>query len=448
MDIKIDSRKVKEGDTFLALNTYHDGHEYIIDAINRGAKKIIASKGNYNVETIIVPDTKDYLINHLKNNYYDQIKNLKLIGVTGTNGKTTICYLLWQALNKLGHKCAYIGTIGFYIEEKISDLPNTTPEIVDMYEMLIKCQESNCEYVVMEVSSHALDQRRVDGLEYDYAIFTNLTEEHLDYHKSMGNYALAKQKLFKMLKEKGKEVINIDDKYHEYFLLDRFITYGFKNSNFQITNYDINFKNNFTLNINGENYDFESSLLGKYNIYNMTAVISILYDLQIDIEVIKHLVSVLKAPTGRMEIVNYHDNQIIIDYAHTPDAVENIIKAVREFSQNKIYVILGCGGNRDKAKRPIMAKSAVILADYAIFTSDNPRYEEPEKIIEEMVDNLEYDNYEIEVNREKAIEKGIQKLEKNDILLLLGKGHETYQVIKDKKIHFDDKEKVLNYIRR
>ena len=189
MNIKIDSRKIKPGDIFVALNTYNDGHKYINDAIDKGAKKIIASKGCYSVETITVSDTKDYLINHLKNNYYNQIKDLKIIGITGTNGKTTTSYLIWQTLNKLGKKCAYIGTIGFYINEKIRDLNNTTPEILDVYEMLIECKEKDCEYVVMEVSSHALEQRRVDGILFDYAIFTNLTMDHLDYHKSIRKYS-------------------------------------------------------------------------------------------------------------------------------------------------------------------------------------------------------------------------------------------------------------------
>lgn len=448
MNIKVDSRKIEEGDIFVALNTFNDGHKYVEDAIKNGAKKVIVNKGSYNVETIIVPDTKDYLINHLKNNYYDQIKDLKLIGITGTNGKTTTAYLLWQALNKLGHKCAYIGTIGFYIESKIRDLPNTTPEIVDIYEMLIECKEKGCEYVVMEVSSHALEQGRVDGLKFDYAIFTNLTEDHLDYHKSMGNYALAKQKLFSMLKDNGKSIINIDDKYHEYFLKNNDITYGFKESDFQITGYNINFKNSFTLNINGEIYDFESNLLGKYNIYNMTSVIAVLCDLKIDMEIIRYLVTTFLPPAGRMEIIDYQTNKIIIDYAHTPDAVQNIINAVKEFSNGKIYTIIGCGGNRDKMKREVMASIATNNSDYVIFTSDNPRDEEPEQIIKDMVNNLENTNYEIEINREKAINKGIQKLDKNDILLVLGKGHETYQIIKNEKIYFSDKEKVINFIRR
>lgn len=448
MNIKTDSRKIKEGDTFVALNTFNDGHKYVNDAIKNGAKKVIANSGNYDVETIIVPDTKEYLINHLKNNYYSQIKNLKLIGITGTNGKTTTAYLLWQALNKLGHKCAYIGTIGFYIDGKVKDLPNTTPEIIDVYEMLIECTENACEYVVMEVSSHALDQRRLEGLIFDYGIFTNLTEEHLDYHKSMGSYALAKQKLFNMLEDDSKGIVNIDDKYHEYFLKDNYMTYGFNNSDFQIKEYSINSKNSFTLEIDRKDYNFESNLLGKYNIYNMTSVIAVLYDLNIDVEIIRYLVSTLNPPKGRMEIINYDTNKIIIDYAHTPDAVENIINATKEYTIGNIYTIIGCGGNRDKMKRPIMASIATNNSDYVIFTSDNPRDENPEDIIKDMISNLENTNYEIEINREKAINKGIQKLDKNDILLLLGKGHEEYQIIKGEKFHFSDLEKVINFIRR
>jgi len=448
MNIKTDSRKIKEGDVFVALNTFNDGHKYVEDAIKKGAKKVIVNSGVYDVETIVVPDTKEYLINHLKNNYYSQIKNLKLIGITGTNGKTTTAYLLWQALNKLGHKCAYIGTIGFYIDDRVKDLPNTTPEITDVYEMLIECTEKCCEYVVMEVSSHALDQRRLEGLIFDYGIFTNLTEDHLDYHKSMGNYALAKQKLFEMLKENGKGIINVDDKYHEYFLKEGYMTYGFNDSDFKIKDYNIKFKNNFTLNIDGEDYEFESNLLGKYNIYNMTSVIAVLYDLNINTEIIRYLVSTLNPPKGRMEIVNYDTNKIIIDYAHTPDAVENIINATKEYAIGKIYTIIGCGGNRDKMKRPIMASIATNNSDYVIFTSDNPRDEDPKNIIEDMICNLENTNYEIEINREKAINKGIQKLDKNDILLLLGKGHEEYQIIKGEKTYFSDLEKVTNFIRR
>lgn len=445
MNIKDDSRKIEVGDIFVDLS---NNSKYVLDAIEKGAKKVIVSSGSYEVETIVVPDTKDYLINHLKNNYYEQIKNLKLIGITGTNGKTTTAYLTWQALNKLGHKCAYIGTIGFYIEDKIKDLSNTTPDICSMYEMLIKCIKESCEYVVMEVSSHALDLRRVEGLSFDYGVFTNLTEDHMDYHKTMENYALAKQKLFGMLKENGKGIINVDDKYHRYFLKDGYITYGFNKSDFQILDYSIKDSSVFTLNINNIEHKFETKLLGKYNIYNITSVISILYNLNIDIEIIKYVVSLLNPPVGRMEVINYNTNKIIIDYAHTPDALENIITAVKSFTQGKIYIIIGCGGNRDKLKRPIMAHVATSNSDYVIFTTDNPRDENPDDIITDMTNGLQNNNYEIEINREKAIIKGIQKLTKNDILLVLGKGHETYQIINGEKNYFSDKEKVIDFIRR
>lgn len=441
MNIKVDSRKVVKGDTFIALRSVNDGHQYIPDAIKNGAEMIICEEGIYDVPTLIVPDTRQYLIEYLKLNYYSKIENLKLIGVTGTNGKTTSCFLLYQALNKLGIKCAYIGTIGFYIDDKVSDLNNTTPDILEIYEMLLKCIDEGVKYVAMEVSSHALDMHRVDGLEFDFAIFTNLTQDHLNYHKTMKNYAMAKQKLFKMLRKNGKSIVNMDDKYRKYFIDDDSITYGFKPSKYRISKYNIvNNESTFTVN----NDPYKIKLLGKHNVHNMLNVIIVLTELKISKSKIKDIVSELVAPPGRMDIIHFNDNAIIVDYAHTPDAVEKIIKAVREFAKNNIYTIIGCGGNRDRTKRPIMAKIATDLSNYVIFTSDNPRSEDPNEIIKDMVDTLDNTNYEIEVNREKAIKKGIQKLTNNDILLLLGKGHETYQIIGDKKIDFDDKKVVLD----
>lgn len=441
MNVKVDSRKVIKGDTFIALRSVNDGHQYILDAIKNGAERVVCEEGAYDVETMIVPDTRKYLIDYLKENYYSKIKKLKLIGVTGTNGKTTSCFLLYQALNKLGIKCAYIGTIGFYIDAKVSDLNNTTPDILDMYEMLLKCINEEVKYVVMEVSSHALDIGRVEGLEFDFAIFTNLTRDHLNYHKTMKNYALAKQKLFKMLRKDGKTIVNIDDRYRKYFIDEKTITYGFRPSKYRISKYGI-LNNETVFNVNKDPYTIK--LLGKHNVHNMLNVIIVLKELKIDQKRIKKIVYELIAPPGRMDIIRHNDNAIIVDYAHTPDAVEKIIKAVKEFAKNKVYTIVGCGGNRDKTKRVLMAKVATDLSDYVIFTSDNPRNEDPDEIIKDMVDRLDNINYEIEVNREKAIKKGIQKLNNDDILLLLGKGHETYQIIGDKKIDFDDKKVVLD----
>lgn len=441
MNIKVDSRKVKRGDTFVALRSTNDGHKYIEDAINAGASLVVCEEGLYSVDTMIVNDTRDYLINYLKDNYYSQISKLKLIGITGTNGKTTSAFLIHQVLNKLDIKCAYIGTIGLYIGKKVRDLPNTTPDILDLYEILFECAKKEVEYVVMEVSSHALDMRRVDGLEYDYTLFTNLTQEHLNYHGTMDNYCNAKQKLFKMLKSGGKSIVNVDDDYSKHFISKDTITYGFNKSDYQLSDYEI-FNNITYFKVNNNEYHIK--LLGKHNVYNMLNVIVVLKDIGFSDMIIKEAISELTPPPGRMDIIHHKSNLAIVDYAHTPDAVEKIINAVREFAQNNIITIVGCGGNRDKAKRPIMAKIATDLSDYVIFTSDNPRLEEPDEIINDMVDGLDNLNYEIESNREKAIKKGIQKLTNNDILLVLGKGHETYQIIGDKKIDFDDKKIIID----
>ncbi len=448
MKIKTDSRKIKKGDTFVALKTLNnDGHQYIEDAIKNGATTIVAEHGLYEVDTLIVNDTKEYLVKALKEEYYGEIKDLKLIGITGTNGKTTECFLTYQAFIKLGKKAAYIGTIGFYVNgEKIKDLANTTPEINEIYEMLLYAKENGVEYVMMEVSSHALSMNRVEGLEFTYAVFTNLTKDHLDYHLDMKSYALAKQKLFKMAK---KAIVNVDDDYKNYFLLkdNDNITYGFEEADYQILNYEMSSDGSkFTVKTKNEEFEISTSLLGKYNVYNLLVTVILLMKEQVEIDKIKELIPTLKAPSGRMDTIFYETNRIIIDYAHTPDAVENILKAVKELNPNHIYTIVGCGGNRDKTKRPEMAKIATSLSTCAIFTNDNPRLEDPNDIIEDMIKNLENTNYEVIINRKNAIIKGIQMLENNDILLVLGKGHETYQIIGKERLEFDDKQIVLEII--
>lgn len=445
--LKTNSKEVTKNDTFIAIvGENSDGHDYIEEAINNGATEIIAEHGLYSVETLIVRDTKEYLKTYIEK-YKEDLKDLHIIGMTGTNGKTTTCYLLYQALNQLGEKCAYIGTIGFYIDTKVKDLKNTTPGILDIYEMILQAKEEGCTYVVMEVSSHALAQDRVYGLKFDVAIISNITRDHLDYHKTMEDYALAKQKLFNMVKEEGIAIIPEEIDYKSYFTLDRNhnITYG-QNGDYKLVSYELETdKTTFTVSHDSTLETYEMKLLGLYNIYNMMNVIIVLDNLGI---LNKDIILKLTPPPGRMEMISYEENKIIVDYAHTPDAVQNVISSVRELTKGHIYVIIGCGGNRDKEKRPMMAQIATELADYVIFTSDNPRNEEPEDIINDMVENLNTTNYEIEINREKAIIKGIQKCIKNDILLILGKGHENYQIIKDKKLYFDDKKIVLEYCRR
>ena len=443
MNIKIDSRKIKKGDTFIALRGINDdGHKYVESAIKNGASTVIVEEGEYGVNTIVVKDTKEYLKEYLENNYYDEIKKLKLIGMTGTNGKTTTCYLIYQALNKVGKKCAFIGTLGFYLTDEKRNLSNTTPNLYEIYELLLECVSKDYEYVVMEVSSQGLSMGRVDTLIFDYVIFSNLTQDHLDYHGTLENYVLEKQKLFKMTNE-SIAIINSDDKYKDYFILDnKNITYGKTSNDYKISNIKSTIKgSNFKLN----EKEYFTKLIGDYNIYNIVIVIILLELLEIDN--IDEIIKSLDSPNGRMDIVEYKDNIIIIDYAHTPDAVEKIITNVSKLEHNKIITIVGCGGNRDKTKRPIMGDIATRYSDDVIFTSVNPRDEKPRKILKDIVCKLDKKNYKIIVNREKAIKKSIQILSKNDILLLLGKGHEDYQIIKRKKIPFSDKEKVIKYLR-
>lgn len=438
LKIKDDSRKIKKGDTFIALRKINDGHDYVLDAISKGATKVIVEEGNYDVETIKVKDTHAYLVEYLYNTYYDKIKHLKLIGMTGTNGKTTTCFLIYQALNKLNIKCAYIGTIGFYLDKKIKDLNNTTPDILEIYELLLECANNNIEYVVMECSSHALDMKRLDKLKFTYGIFSNITMDHLDYHKTIENYIKAKQILFDNVTD--KTFVNIDDKYKDYFLKNNSITYGLSKSDYYLTDYQITL-NGSCFKVN--NISYKSKLIGKHNLYNMLVVIALLSELKLDTSVI----SELECPKGRMDIIRKDDNLLIVDYAHTPDAVLKIISSVKELNPNHIITIIGCGGDRDSAKRSIMSNIACYNSDFVILTNDNPRGENPNNIISDMLHNLDKFNYEIILNRENAIIKGIQMLTKNDILLVLGKGHENYQLINGIKYHFDDKEVILKNIK-
>lgn len=446
INIQSDSRKIKKGDIFVALKCeVNDGHKYIDKAIENGASKIIAEYGNYNVDTLIVDDTRKYINSYLEENYNKYLDEMTIIGITGTNGKTTTAYLIYQALNKLGKKTAYIGTIGFYLDKKISDLPNTSVDICDTYNLLIEAYDKGYKTVVLEVSSHALANNRLCTLKFDYGIFTNLTQDHLDFHKTMENYALAKQKLFKMLKKNGKAIINIDDSHHETFMLkeNNNITYG-KNGSYSFKNYEDSIKGTtFDLVINDKNYNIKTKLIGKYNVYNLLATISVLNNMNIKIEDIVSLIQELNAPPGRMDKIDYKNNKIIIDYAHTPDAIYNILNAVE--SGGKKYVIFGCTGERDRLKRPIMGRLVSEMSDYFIITNDDPHNEDEEEIVKDILEGNDFKNYEICLDRKEAIKKGINLLNENDILFILGKGHEEYIVGKT-KIRHNDKEEVLKIL--
>jgi len=442
--IRTNSKKIEPGDVFVALSgNQWDGHDFIEEAILKGASKIIAEHGEYSIPYEIVPDSFSYLINYLKEFYSPMIQDLTLIGITGTNGKTTTAYLIYQLLTHLGKKTSYIGTIGYYGPFHQKTLDHTTPSIDELYNLLVDSKEEGSEVVVLEVSSHALQQNRVAGLTFATAIFTNLTEDHLDYHHTMEAYAACKRKLFDQLFPNGKALINADDPYGTSMVSSQntVLTYGFTKSDYQITNYTIDhFPIEFTLQKGEDIYSVSTPFLGKHNIYNLVAALLACESVGFSLTKILPYVKELKAPMGRMDTIFSGTNAIIVDYAHTPDAIKNVLNSVKQFSKGKIYSIIGCGGDRDKSKRRFMAEAGCLLSDDVIMTSDNPRSEDPMEIITDMIRDLPYHNYEIVLDRKEAIRLGIAKLKEHDILLILGKGHETYQMIGNIKYPHDDKE--------
>lgn len=451
INIKSDSRQVKPGDTFIALKGItSDGHDYIKTAIKNGATTIVAEYGDYSVNTIIVDDTRVYLEQYLLDQYKNILDDMKIIGITGTNGKTTVSYLLYQAFNLFGQKTAYAGTIGFFIDKKIKDLPNTTPDIIDIFNMIVYAYNQGCKIMVLEVSSHALFQRRVQGILFDYAIFTNLTKDHLDYHDTMENYAQAKLQLFNQLKPTGIALINNDDSYKERYLVNgnKNITFGFSNSDYQIVSFESDGQTTkFEYSHDDNKYTINTELLGKHNVYNLTTVISLLTEYGVDPKITADLIVRLKAPSGRMENIAYNINNIIIDYAHTPDAISNIIDAVKESVKGDIYVVFGCTGDRDRGKRPIMTDIVTSNAKYTIITNDDPHNEDPNQIVADMLEGITKTNYEVILDRKQAIIKGINLLEENDTLLILGKGHEEFMIIGNDKIPFNDRKVVTEYLK-
>ena len=444
--LKVNSKKIEKGDTFIAIKSaMRDGHDYIEDAIDHGAACVIAEKGEYSVKTIIVRDTRKYLADYLKELYQDKLDGVKLIGITGTNGKTTSCYFIYQLLNSLGIKTAYIGTIGFYLNGKCTPLKNTTPDLYDLYEMMVKAADEGARVIVMEVSSQALDMRRVDGIRFDVACFTNLTEDHLDYHKTMAEYKEAKQKLFSNVK--GYTIINMDARDSKDFIFDKNknVLFGVKDYEYKICNIRLDVDKTIFKVKNGDIVrEVVLPVPGIYNIHNYMNAYIICDKMELNMDLVVQDTLKLKSPKGRYELIK---GKVIVDYAHTPDAVKNIIKSVLQYSKGRIITLIGCGGDRDKKKRTMIGKIVTTYSDYVYFTNDNPRTEEPLDIINDITKRLEKDNYEVILEREEAIKKAIGGLKGDDILLVLGKGHENYQIIGKEKFPFNDTEVVKKYLR-
>lgn len=450
LNIKTDSRKVVKGDTFIALkgNTV-DGHDFIDSAIKNGAEKIICEHGKYDVDTINVSDTHEYLKNYLVNNYSKEFEDLKLIGVTGTSGKTTTCFLTYQILNKLGIKTCYIGTIGCYIDNDVVELSNTTPDILELYNLLLTAKEKGCKVIVMEVSSHSLAEERIKGLKFDVCAFTNLSQDHLDFHKTMEEYCKCKVKIINYLKDNGKIIVNVDDEYSKYFICDKSLSLGINGSNYKIKEFHMeNTHTDILFNVNNDSYEVRTNLIGKFNVYNYLTSLALINNLGISVNDIINVTDSIHAPVGRAQIIKVGTSIAVIDYAHKPDAVSKIIPLFREVTKGKIITIIGCGGDRDPKKRPIMGNIATRLSDYVILTNDNPRTEDEKLIMKDILEGITTNNYEVIYDRKEAIKKGISMLKDNDCLLILGKGHEDYQIIGRTKIHLSDYEEVIKNINK
>lgn len=454
-----DSRKAQPGCLFVALKGgSYDGHEYIPDAVKKGAVVVVSDKAvpeeaYPDVCFIRVDNTADFLRSVTKRYYGQPSEKIEVIGVTGTNGKTTITYLIESILHADEKSCGVIGTVNYRIGERIIPSMNTTPGFLDNQKLLFDLVRDGIDYCVMEVSSHALDQNRVDLIDFKAAVFTNLTSDHMDYHKTRQNYFEAKAKLFKLVRPDGCSVINIDDEYG-HKLVSRtsasVVTYGIHN-NADIMARDIELdvkQTKFRLVTPEGNVVIRTNLLGKYNVYNILAASAVCFKEKISLEKIRQGVEYLRLVPGRLERVDcQQEYDIIIDYAHTQDALENVLTTLRAVTSGKIILVFGCGGNRDRTKRPAMGQVAGRLADYCVVTSDNPRNEEPRAIIDEIVKGFEGDNFTVEVDREQAIIKALNIADEGDVVLIAGKGHEDYQIFKDRTIKFDERQVVRQYLR-
>jgi UDP-N-acetylmuramoyl-L-alanyl-D-glutamate--2,6-diaminopimelate ligase len=452
--IAYDSRRVQKNGLFVAMRGENrDGHEFIGQAIEKGASVIVAEREEkHSRATCLVVENARNALADLSATFYGlPAQRLKLAAVTGTNGKTTITFLIKHICEKAGLRCGLIGTVRYEIGERVLPASRTTPESLDLQELLAQIVNAGCRAAAMEVSSHALAQDRTRGLEWNVAVFTNLTQDHLDFHGTMESYFESKLKLFTQLGQQQKKrkpvaVVNIDDRYGEQ-LLQRIgkkvavITYGMGvRADFRASNYRVEFGGtSYQLDARGKSFLVRVPLIGRFNVLNSVAALAAANALGVDLrEAILSLGKSSQVP-GRLELVRAKRQfQVFVDYAHTPDALRNVLKTLRELGPNRLIVVFGCGGDRDRKKRPLMGEIADRHADYAILTSDNPRKEDPNSIITEIEKGFRSTHYEKLVDRAEAIGRAIALVQPRDIVLIAGKGHENYQEFADHTVPFDD----------
>lgn len=449
--IAYDSRKVKKNSLFVAIRGFKvDGHKFLEKAVENGAVALLVEerieiKG---VTVIVVKDTRHALAEVSSNFYCNPSKRLHLIGITGTNAKTTTTYLVQSILDNLGQKTGIVGTIGNIIDGVLYPTENTTPQSLELQETFKKMVDKGVDTCIMEVSSHALDLDRVTYSEFEVGVFTNLSVEHLDFHKDLESYFKAKLKLFYMTKKYN--IVNVDDKYGRKIIesvrdIDtKMLTFGIENkADIYATDMVYHLDGvEFKLNTPKGTIDIEMNIPGEFSIYNALGAASTAYVYDISLEDIKKGLEKIEGVKGRFEVVPTDDDYaVIIDFAHTPDALEKVLKSVRDFARGRIVVVFGAGGDRDSSKRAPMGEVVGKYADFSIVTSDNPRTEEPDKIIEDILKGTKSvtDNFISITDRRDAIEYAIANKQKNDIILLAGKGHETYTIIGDKKTDFDER---------
>ena len=453
--ISYNSKKTNPEDLFICLTGEHvDGHEYAEEAVDNGACICVVERRlNLDIPQIVVPDTTEAIAQISDLFYSSPSQKINLIGVTGTNGKTTVTHLIQKLYEANGEQCGLIGTLGhkFFSEDSYHDAKHTTPQAPELQNLLYTMNEKCIPNVVMEVSSHALAQHRVDYCDFNGAVLTNLTQDHLDFHITMNNYFKAKAKLFEELVAGDFAVINADDEYASRFIevvspTVNMYTYGI-NMPADIKAENITFHNegaSFICDIKGEKYPINLLMNGMFSVYNVLAALTVALATGMDIRKCIKTLETIKGVAGRFEIVT-NKPTVIVDYAHTPDGLENVLKAAREItpSEGKLICIFGCGGDRDATKRPKMGSIAENLADKVIVTSDNPRSENPHQIITDILAGFKrVSDVVVEPDRELAIREAYKLANLNDVVLVAGKGHEDYQILANETIHFDDREKV------
>ncbi len=457
-EIIFDSRKVIENSLYIAIKgTLADGHQYISSAIEKGAKGIVCEvlpeQKEEGITYIKVENSSDVLGLLASNFYGNPSKDLILIGVTGTNGKTSISTLLFDVFQKMGYLSALISTVEYRIGSEVFPSTHTTPDIITLNRILSKAVEQGCQYAFMEVSSHGIHQGRIDGLNFRIAGFTNITHDHLDYHKTFLEYLNTKKRFFDELPQTAVAITNIDDKNGLVMLQNtkaKKKTYAVKTlADYHGKLLELDF-NGMLLDFNGK--EFWTTLTGKFNVYNLLLVFAIARELGFEENEILTTISKLKRVNGRFEVLKSQGGIIfVVDYAHTPDALENILDSINEIrtKNERLITIFGCGGDRDREKRPEMGKVATRKSTLVIITSDNPRTEEPMQIIKEIEAGVESQNFSKYItipDRKEAIKMAIKFAEPKDIVLVAGKGHETYQEINGVRHHFDDKETILELV--